>query len=246
MAGGKAETFIVRSLTPELMKESAARFSDALRQSQALVIPGGFSYGDEPDGSGKFIAIFLRSPEVRAALEDLLDVRGGLACGICNGFQALIKTGLLPHGRIVKPEMLSATLTFNRIGRHQSRIIRTVVTCNNSPWMKFTTPGEVYSVPISHGEGRFLCSEEEFTRLMSNGQIAGQYCDMSGKPSMLTEYNPSGSCYAVECVTSPDGRIIGRMGHVERSGENLYRNVPGIFAESMKFFEAACYYFRKS
>lgn len=244
MAGGNAETFIVRSLTPDLMRESAEMFAQSLRQSQAIIIPGGFSYGDEPDGSGKFIAIFLRSPEVRAALEDLLDVRGGLVCGICNGFQALIKTGLLPHGRIMNPGELSATLTFNRIGRHQSRIIRSVVVSNNSPWMRFTKPGEVYSIPISHGEGRFVCGEDEFSRLMSNGQIAGQYCDMSGKPSMFTEYNPSGSQYAVECVTSPDGRIIGRMGHVERSGENLYRNVPGNY--SMKFFEAACCYFRQS
>ena len=243
-AGGNAEIFVVRSLTPELMKESVERFAESLRKSQALVIPGGFSNGDEPDGSGKFIAIFLRSPQVREALEDLLDVRGGLACGICNGFQALVKTGLLPHGRIMNPDELSTTLTFNRIGRHQSRIIRSLVTSNNSPWLKFTKPGEVYSIPISHGEGRFLCSEEEFTHLMKNGQIAGQYCDYEGNPSMLTEYNPSGSCYAVECVTSPDGRIIGRMGHVERTGENLYRNVSGIY--TMKFFEAACYYFRKS
>ncbi|MBQ6115035.1 MAG: phosphoribosylformylglycinamidine synthase subunit PurQ, partial [Synergistaceae bacterium] len=187
---------------------------------------------------------FLRSPQVREALEDLLDVRGGLACGICNGFQALVKTGLLPHGRIMNPDELSTTLTFNRIGRHQSRIIRSLVTCNNSAWLRFTKPGEVYSIPISHGEGRFLCSEEEFTHLMKNGQIAGQYCDYEGNPSMLTEYNPSGSCYAVECVTSPDGRILGRMGHVERTGDNLYRNVSGIY--TMKFFEAACYYFKKS
>ncbi|MBQ7168543.1 MAG: phosphoribosylformylglycinamidine synthase subunit PurQ [Synergistaceae bacterium] len=243
MAGGKAEIFVVRSLTPEMMQESAERFAQALRESQALIIPGGFSNGDEPDGSGKFIAIFLRSPQVRSAVENLIDDRGGLVCGICNGFQALMKTGLLPHGKFMNPGDLSATLTFNRIGRHQSRIIRSVVTCNNSPWMKLTRPGEVYSVPISHGEGRFLCGEEEFTRLMMNGQVAGQYCGFDGKPSMLTEDNPSGSCFAVECITSPDGRIIGRMGHVERNGENLCRNVPGNF--SMRFFEAACRYFSK-
>ena len=244
MAGGKAEIFVVRSLTPELMKESASEFARALKDSQALVIPGGFSNGDEPDGSGKFIAIFLRSPEVRSAVENLIDDRGGLICGICNGFQALIKTGLLPHGRFMKPDELSATLTFNRIGRHQSRIIRSLVVCNNSAWLRFTKPGEVYSIPISHGEGRFLCSEAEFSRLMKNGQIAGQYCGYDGRHSMLTEDNPSGSQYAVECITSPDGRILGRMGHVERAGENLYRNVPGNFG--MKFFEAACYYFTKS
>ncbi len=241
MAGGKAQIFVVRSLTPELMRESASEFSRALRDSQGLIIPGGFSNGDEPDGSGKFIAIFLRSPEVRNAVENLIDSRGGLVCGICNGFQALIKTGLLPSGRFMNPGELSATLTFNRIGRHQSRIIRSVVVCNNSPWLRFTNPGEIYSIPISHGEGRFLCGESEFARLMTNGQIAGQYCDFEGRPSMLTENNPSGSQYAVECITSPDGRIIGRMGHVERAGRNLYRNVPGNFG--MKFFEAACHYF---
>ena len=244
-AGGKSEIFVVRSLTPELMKESTQRFSQALRDSQALVIPGGFSNGDEPDGSGKFIAIFLRSPEVKAALEDLLDSRGGLVCGICNGFQALVKTGLLPHGRILNPEELTATLTFNRIGRHQSRIIRSKVITNDSPWLRFMNEGEIYSIPISHGEGRFVCDEDEFKRLMSNGQVAGQYVDELGNPSMLTEYNPSGSCYAVECITSPDGRVLGRMGHVERSGENLYRNVPGDFSAGVKFFGSALYYFRK-
>ncbi|MBR0168589.1 MAG: phosphoribosylformylglycinamidine synthase subunit PurQ, partial [Synergistaceae bacterium] len=139
---------------------------------------------------------------------------------------------------------LPSTLTFNRIGRHQSRVIRSLVVNNNSPWMRFTKRGDIYSIPISHGEGRFVCGEDEFSRLMINGQIAGQYCDFEGRPSMLTQYNPSGSEYAVECVTSPDGRIIGRMGHVERAGENLYRNVPGNF--SMKFFEAACNYFAES
>ena len=244
MAGGNARIFVVRSLTPELMKESASEFARALRDSQGLIIPGGFSNGDEPDGSGKFIAIFLRSPEVRSAVENLIDERGGLICGICNGFQALIKTGLLPHGRFVKPSELCATLTFNRIGRHQSRIIRSVVVSNNSPWMRYTKRGDVYSIPISHGEGRFICGEPEFTRLMKNGQIAGQYCNAEGRPSMLTQDNPSGSHYAVECVTSPDGRIIGRMGHVERAGKNLYRNVPGNYG--MKFFEGACDYFAKS
>ena len=244
MAGGNAEIFVVRSLTPEMMRESAERFADALRDSQALIIPGGFSNGDEPDGSGKFIAIFLRSPVVRSAVENLIDERGGLICGICNGFQALIKTGLLPHGKFVKPSELSATVTFNRIGRHQSRIIRSVVVSNNSPWMSLTHKGEVYSMPISHGEGRFLCDEEEFRRLMMNGQICAQYCDYDGRPSMSTQYNPSGSKYAVECISSPDGRIIGRMGHIERNGRNLYRNVAGNY--DVRFFEAACKYFAKS
>ena len=244
-AGGRAEIFLVRSSTPSLMKDDTLRFSDTLRKSHALVIPGGFSNADEPDGSGKFIAIFLRSPEVRASLEELLNERGGLVCGICNGFQALIKTGLLPHGKFTAPENLTSTLTFNRIGRHQSRIIRSLVVSNNSAWLSGMKVGSVYSIPISHGEGRFVCSEQEYIRLMSNGQIAGQYCDEEGRPSMLTRHNPSGSCYAVECLTSPDGRIIGRMGHVERTGRDLYMNVPGDYGAGEKFFSSACNYFRK-
>lgn len=242
-SGGRAKVIVVKSLTPELMKESAEKFASELGKSQALVLPGGFSSGDEPDGSGKFIAIFLRSPVVRAALEGLLDERGGLVCGICNGFQALVKTGLLPYGRICEPEELGATLTFNAIGRHQSRIIRSRVVTNRSAWLSRYGVGEVYSMPISHGEGRFECREEEFIELMRNGQVAGQYVDESGCPSMRTEYNPSGSSYGVECLTSPDGRILGRMGHVERVGENLYVNVVGRY--DLRFFAGACDYFRK-
>lgn len=242
-AGGNAKIFVVKTLTPDLMRISTQEFADELNTSQALVLPGGFSNGDEPDGSGKFIAIFLRSPVVREALENLLDTRGGLVCGICNGFQALVKIGLLPFGHIVKPEELPATLTFNKIGRHQSRIIRSKIVANYSPWLGRTKIGEVYSIPISHGEGRFVCDEKTFAELMSNGQIAGQYVDLDDKPSMLTEFNPSGSCYAVECVTSRDGRVLGRMGHVERVGSDLYKNVQGNY--NMQFFEGACDYFRK-
>ena len=241
-AGGQAKIFVVRSLTPDLMKISASEFAKALKNSQALVLPGGFSNGDEPDGSGKFIAIFLRSPEVRAALEDLIDVRGGLVAGICNGFQALVKTGLLPFGRICEPDELKTTLTFNKIGRHQSRIIFSRVVSNYSPWLQKTKVGEVYSIPISHGEGRFSCSQEIFESLMSSGQVAGQYVNLEGEPSMLTQYNPSGSFGAVECLTSPDGRILGRMGHVERVGRDLYKNVPGNY--EMKFFESAVEFFK--
>ena len=242
-SGGQAEIFVVKTLTPELMKKSAEEFSRSLRESNALVLPGGFSNGDEPDGSGKFIAIFLRSPEVRNALEDLLDVRGGLICGICNGFQALVKTGLLPFGKICKPEELNATLTFNRIGRHQSRIINAKVISNHSAWFMKYNIGDVYSMPISHGEGRFVCDEAVFMNLMRNGQIAAQYVDIQGNPSMNTRYNPSGSCYAVECVTSPDGRILGRMGHAERVSSGLYKNVCGNY--DLKFFESACEYFMR-
>ena len=241
-SGGDAKIFVVKTLTPELMQSSAEDFAQCLKDSQALVLPGGFSNGDEPDGSGKFIAIFLRSPAVREALEGLLN-RGGLVCGICNGFQALVKTGLLPYGRFAEPDELNATLTFNRIGRHQSRIIHAKITANNSAWLSKYRVGDVYSMPISHGEGRFMCSEETFRRLMMNGQIAAQYSDIDGRVSMMTQYNPSGSCYAVECVTSPDGRILGRMGHAERVGVNLYKNVPGNY--DLNFFDGACEYFRR-
>lgn len=234
--------FVVKTLTPELMKSSAEEFAGALGEAQALVLPGGFSNGDEPDGSGKFIAIFLRSMIVRESLEGLLE-RGGLVCGICNGFQALVKTGLLPFGRICEPEELPSTLTFNAIGRHQSRIIRSKVITNRSVWLRKYTAGEVYSMPISHGEGRFMCSEELFRELMANGQVAGQYVDELGNVSMRTSDNPSGSSYAVECLTSPDGRILGRMGHAERVGDGLYANVSGKY--DLRFFEGACEYFRK-
>ena len=242
-SGGSAKIFVVKTLTPELMQESARDFARLLNESQALVIPGGFSNGDEPDGSGKFIAIFLRSPEVRESLENLINNREGLVCGICNGFQALVKTGLLPFGKFTSPEDLTATLTFNNIGRHQSRIIRSRIIANHSPWLRKTQINDVYSIPISHGEGRFICSDMLFTKLMQSGQVAAQYVDMNDNASMQTQYNPSGSCFAVECVTSPDGRILGRMGHVERAGNNLYKNVPGNY--DMKFFESACNYFRK-
>ena len=241
-SGGKAEIFVVKALTPELMKESAESFAEKLSRAQALVLPGGFSNGDEPDGSGKFIAIFLRSPVVRAALEELLDKRGGLVCGICNGFQALVKTGLLPFGKICGPEDLPSTLTFNKIGRHQSRIIRSRVITNRSAWLRRYSVGEVWSMPISHGEGRFVCSEELFAELMRNGQVAGQYVDLDGRVSMRTSDNPSGSSFAVECLTSPDGRILGRMGHAERVGGGLYRNVPGNY--DLRFFAGACDYFK--
>ena len=236
-AGGQAEIFVVRTLTPDLMKISAEEFAEKLKNSQALVLPGGFSNGDEPDGSGKFIAIFLRSPVVRDALEDLIEKRGGLAAGICNGFQALVKTGLLPFGKICEPDELKTTLTFNKIGRHQSKIILSRVVANHSPWLRKTEIGEIYSIPVSHGEGRFFCSPEILENLMNSGQIAGQYVNLKGEPSMETQYNPSGSFGAVECLTSPDGRILGRMGHVERIGRDLYKNVPGNY--EMKFFESA-------
>ncbi|MCR4818474.1 MAG: phosphoribosylformylglycinamidine synthase [Fretibacterium sp.] len=239
-AGGEAELFVVRTLTPEAMRSSAERFAEDLAKAQALFLPGGFSNGDEPDGSGKFIAIFLRSPSVRSAVGQLLDERGGLACGICNGFQALVRTGLLPFGRIVDTEELnegSAALTFNTIGRHQSKLVHVRILSNRSPWLSRTKIGEVYVVPVSHGEGRFICDESLLNQMAEAGQVAAQYVDLTGQPTMNVQYNPNGSLSAIECLTSPDGRVLGRMGHAERVGGSLYRNAVG--ACDMGMFEAA-------
>ena len=226
-AGGEAEVLVVRTLTPEAMKESVDRFAARLGASQALFLPGGFSNGDEPDGSGKFIAIFLRSPAARSAVEGLLEVRGGLILGVCNGFQALVRTGLLPFGRIVDPDELgegSAVLTFNAIGRHQSKIVRSRVLSNRSPWLSRTRVGDVFAMPVSHGEGRFVCGVPLLRRLAEAGQVATQYVDLQGSPTMDVQYNPNGSLAAVEGLLSPDGRIFGRMGHAERVGHGLYQN----------------------
>ena len=226
-AGGEAEVLVVRTLTPEAMKESMDRFAVRLGASQALFLPGGFSNGDEPDGSGKFIAIFLRSPAARSAVEGLLEVRGGLILGVCNGFQALVRTGLLPFGRIVDPDELgegSAVLTFNAIGRHQSKIVRSRVLSNRSPWLSRTRVGDVFAMPVSHGEGRFVCGVALLRRLAEAGQVATQYVDLQGSPTMDVQYNPNGSLAAVEGLLSPDGRIFGRMGHAERVGDGLYQN----------------------
>ena len=226
-AGGEAEVLVVRTLTPEAMKESVDRFAARLGASQALFLPGGFSNGDEPDGSGKFIAIFLRSPAARSAVEGLLEVRGGLILGVCNGFQALVRTGLLPFGRVVDPDELgegSAVLTFNAIGRHQSKIVHSRVLSNRSPWLSRTRVGDVFAMPVSHGEGRFVCGVPLLRRLAEAGQVATQYVDLQGSPTMDVQYNPNGSLAAVEGLLSPDGRIFGRMGHAERVGHGLYQN----------------------
>ncbi|MBQ9565110.1 MAG: phosphoribosylformylglycinamidine synthase subunit PurQ, partial [Synergistaceae bacterium] len=243
-AGGEAEVFVVRTRSPEAMRESAERFAARLDASQALFLPGGFSCGDEPDGSGKLIAIFLRSEAVSAAVSRLLDARGGLACGICNGFQALVRTGLIPFGRIVRPEELSsATLAPNAIGRHQSKLVRVRVLSNRSPWLGRTKGGDVFQLPISHGEGRFTCSPELLRELAEKEQIAAQYVDLDGQPTMDVQYNPNGSLAAIECLTSPDGRVLGRMGHVERTGAGLYQNVGktndmGMFDSAVAFLKA--------
>ena len=241
-AGGAAEIFVVRNLTSADVERSVERFAERVRESQAIFIPGGFSGGDEPDGSGKFITAFFRSGAVREAVTALLDARGGLMCGICNGFQALIKLGLVPYGRILDTDEHCPTLTHNLIGRHQSRIVRTRIASNKSPWLAETRVGEVYSVPISHGEGRFYADETLIRHLAENGQIATQYADDAGHASMDIRFNPNGSAFAVEGITSPDGRVFGKMGHAERIGAGLYKNVPGDY--NIRMFASAVRYFK--
>ena len=207
-----------------------------------VFIPGGFSGGDEPDGSGKFITAFFRGEAVKDAVTRLLEERDGLMAGICNGFQALIKLGLVPYGKITDPDANAPTLTFNAIGRHQSRLVRTRIASNRSPWLSKTKVGEVYTVPISHGEGRFLASPEVVAQLAQNGQIATQYVDLDGKPTYDIHFNPNNSVAAIEGITSPDGRVLGKMGHSERIGKGLYKNVPGVF--EMGMFQSAVEYFK--
>jgi phosphoribosylformylglycinamidine synthase len=207
-----------------------------------IFIPGGFSGGDEPDGSAKFITAFFRSGPVKDAVTELIDTRLGLMAGVCNGFQALIKLGLVPCGRIMDTDADCPTLTYNVIGRHQSMLVRTRIASNKSPWLAATEPGEIYTVPVSHGEGRFYAAPELVKKLAENGQIATQYVNADGEPSMDVRANPNGSVFAVEGVTSPDGRIFGKMGHSERTGAGLYKNVPGAY--DMGMFGAAVKYFK--
>ena len=240
-AGAAADVLVLRTASPEATKESLLEFARRLDASQALLLPGGFSNGDEPDGSGKYITAFLRSPLAADALGRLLDQRDGLALGICNGFQALVKLGLLPHGVITAPAKHSPTLTFNRIGRHQSGLVRTKIVSNRSPWLMLAEANEIYTVPVSHGEGRFLCPPDLLKSLVTNGQIAARYVDEQGNPTMDVRSNPNGSDAAVEAITSPDGRILGKMGHSERIGTGLYQNVPGRF--DLRLFESLVRYY---
>ena len=241
-AGARAEILVVNNRSAQGLADSVERAAQALAQAQILFLPGGFSGGDEPDGSGKFITAFLRNPRLAEAVADLLDHRMGLVGGICNGFQALIKLGLLPYGRIQDMTPEDATLTFNTIGRHQSKLVRTRVASALSPWLALCEVGDVHLVPVSHGEGRFVCPAPLLEKLVANGQIATQYVDLDESPTMDTQYNPNGSALAVEGVTSPDGRVFGKMGHSERVGKWLYKNVPGETENRM--FEAAVGYFR--
>ena len=236
------EIFVVNNLTPSKIEESVEIFARRIKDSQIIFIPGGFSGGDEPDGSGKFIAAFFRNSAVKDAVCELLEKRDGLMCGICNGFQALIKLGLVPFGKILDADETFPTLTYNTIGRHQSKLVRTRIASNKSPWLSATDVGDIFTVPVSHGEGRFICDDKLMSKLIENGQIATQYVDLRGMPTYDVQYNPNGSYYAVEGITSPDGRIFGKMGHSERIGNNLYKNVGGIY--DMKMFSSAVKYFK--
>ncbi len=241
-AGAEADIVVIRNLTADDVARSVETVAGKLAESQLVFIPGGFSGGDEPDGSAKFITAFFRNPAIQAEVASLLERRDGLMLGICNGFQALIKLGLVPYGKIIDTDEACPTLTYNVIGRHQSKLVSTRVCSNNSPWLTGTRVGDVYTVPISHGEGRFLASDELVARLAANGQIATQYVDLAGNPTMDTAFNPNGSVSAIEGILSPDGRVLGKMGHSERIGANLYRNVIGrydmqLFASAVKYFK---------
>ena len=241
-AGAEAEIFVINNLSASKVSESVESFVNKIKSSQIIFVPGGFSGGDEPDGSGKFITAFFRNGAIKNEVNELLKNRDGLMCGICNGFQALIKLGLVPYGEIIDTDENCPTLTFNSIGRHQSRIVRTRIASNSSPWLSQVNVGDVYSVPISHGEGRFLASDELIMKLAENGQIATQYVDLDGNPTSNILYNPNNSCMAIEGITSPDGRVFGKMGHTERYNSGLYQNVEGIY--DMKIFESAVKYFK--
>ena len=241
-AGAKAKIFVINNLTGQGIARSVEEFAKLCKDSQIIFVPGGFSGGDEPDGSGKFITSFFRNAEIKEQVSDLLDNRDGLMAGICNGFQALVKLGLVPYGKIIDTDENCPTLTYNTIGRHQSRVVRTRICSNLSPWLQNVKVGDVVNVPISHGEGRFLCSPELAAQLAANGQIATQYVDEQGNVTADVRCNPNNSVFAVEGITSPDGRVFGKMGHSERIGTGLYKNVPGsfdigMFASAVKYFK---------
>ena len=241
-AGGAAETLVVKNLTPAMVEESVSAIVEGIKKSQIVMLPGGFSGGDEPDGSGKFIAAMFRNPRITEAVRDLLKNRDGLMLGICNGFQALIKLGLVPYGDIQELTPANPTLTYNEIGRHVSCMVETKVVSNLSPWFNNVKVGDIHTIAVSHGEGRFCASPEVLAQLKANGQIATQYVNANGDTSMDIEVNPNGSVWAIEGITSPDGRILGKMGHSERIGKYVAKNVPG--AKDQQLFEAGVAYFK--
>ena len=241
-AGADAEIIVINNLSADGISRSVDNFADRLKSAQMIFIPGGFSGGDEPDGSGKFITAFFRNAAIKDGVTDLLENRDGLMCGICNGFQALIKLGLVPYGKIIDTDENCPTLTFNTIARHQSRMVRTRIASNKSPWLAGTKVGDIYNVPISHGEGRFLASEELIKELAANGQIATQYVDLNGNVTDDVHFNPNNSMSAIEGITSPDGRVFGKMAHSERISYGLYKNVYGEY--DMQMFSSAVKYFK--
>ena len=241
MAGAEPDVFVLRNLTAKDISESVKEIVKRLEQAQILMLSGGFSAGDEPEGSGKFIATVFSNEEIAEATMRLIRDRDGLALGICNGFQALIKLGLVPYGDIRQLEKEAPTLTYNAIGRHVSQMVRTRITSNLSPWLSLSEPGDIHTIAVSHGEGRFVASEAMLKELAANGQIATQYVDDRGKPTMAIPMNPNGSMWGIEGITSPDGRVLGKMGHSERIGDNVAKNIYGI--KDQKLFEGGVRYF---
>jgi len=233
---------VILNLTTEDLTASARALEEAVRRAQIVFLPGGFSGGDEPEGSAKLIVSFFRNPRLTDAVHGLLKHRDGLMLGICNGFQALVKLGLVPFGDIRPMDADCATLTFNDIGRHQSTLVRTRVASTLSPWMSRMNVGDVHTVAISHGEGRFVAPRPLLYQMIAGGQVATQYVDLSGAPTLDVRNNPNGSLFAIEGITSPDGRVLGKMGHSERVGGSLYRNVPGNY--DIGLFRSAAKYFR--
>ena len=241
-AGAKVQLVLIRNKTEQMLKDSIDELEVAIKQANIVMLPGGFSAGDEPEGSGKFIATVLKNPRLKAAITDLLDNRDGLMIGICNGFQALVKLGLLPYGKIQEMSKDDPTLTFNTIGRHVSQMVDTRIGSVKSPWLKYVNVDDIHTIPVSHGEGRFVAPEEVIEELFENGQVFSQYVDPNHKVTMQTPYNPNGSMYAIEGIVSLDGRVIGKMGHSERQGENRFKNVYGEMDQ--KLFEAGVDYFK--
>ena len=241
-AGAVTDIFIFRNRDAKELKASVDEMAERIRHAQIVMFPGGFSAGDEPDGSGKFIAAVFRNQKLMEAMEQLLHTRDGLAMGICNGFQALIKLGLVPYGEFKPLTDEAPTLTFNTLGRHISRFVTTKVVSTKSPWLSLCQPGDLHSIAISHGEGRFIASDEQIRALAANGQIATQYVTPEGEPTYDSRYNPNGSSWAIEGITSPDGRVLGKMGHTERRGQNVAKNITGNLYQPL--FEAGVKYFK--
>ena len=241
-AGANVQTCVFKNLDAQNIRESVDAFEKGIAKAQIIMFPGGFSAGDEPDGSGKFIATAFRNERIREAVMKLLNERDGLALGICNGFQALIKLGLVPYGEITAQKPDSPTLTTNHIGRHISKMVYTKVVSNKSPWLSKATVGDVYAIPASHGEGRFVASEAWIKKLFESGCVATQYVDVNGQPTMDEDFNPNGSYYAIEGITSMDGRILGKMAHSERIGEAVAMNITG--NQNQMIFESGVEYFK--